>query len=139
MNKKLCFLNIFLIPSSSLISKILIKYISCEGRLNIIYSYHFRMLKELRFKVETPVDKRFNIPYFLMQSLTDSSSKVKKGNSKPLVHHGLIGILIEYALLNPGIPITWKIFNDLSVEDDIRTFIYAISPSISEEEEKQEQ
>jgi len=60
----------------------LIKYISCEGRYNIVYGYHFRMLEELRFGVETPAHQRLNIPYFLMQSLMDSSSKEKKGNSQ---------------------------------------------------------
>jgi len=113
----------------------LIKYISCEGRYNIVYGYHFRILEELRFGEETLVHQRFSIPYFLLQSLMDSSSKVKKGNSQPLAHHGLIRILIEDALLNPRIPITWTIFNELPVEDDIRTFIYGVS----EEETKQEE
>jgi len=33
----------------------LIKYISYEGRYNVVYGYQFRMLEELRFGVETPV------------------------------------------------------------------------------------
>lgn len=28
----------------------ILKYISCEGRLSIVYAYHFRLLHELRFK-----------------------------------------------------------------------------------------
>lgn len=120
IHRKICFLKNFLISSSSLTSRMLIKYISCEGRYNIVYVYHFRMIKELIFGVETPVHQRFSIPYFLMQSLMDSSNKVKKGNSQPLAHHGLIRILIENALLNPSIPITWIAFNELPAEDEIR-------------------
>ena len=33
----------------------LIKYISCEGRYSFVYGYHFRILEELRFGVETLV------------------------------------------------------------------------------------
>ena len=33
----------------------LIKYISYEGRYSVVYGYHFRMLEEFRFGVETPV------------------------------------------------------------------------------------
>ena len=32
----------------------IIKYISCEGRYNIVYGYHFRILHELRYGMDTP-------------------------------------------------------------------------------------
>lgn len=48
-------------------------------RYNVFYGYHIRMLKELKFLVETRVHKRLNISYFLMQSLIGSSNKVKEG------------------------------------------------------------
>jgi len=32
----------------------LIKYISCEGRYNVVYGYHFRLLPELGFGTNTP-------------------------------------------------------------------------------------
>ena len=60
----------------------IIKYILCEGRYSVVYGYHFRILEELRFGVETLVHQRLSIPYFLMQSLIDSNNKVKEGNSK---------------------------------------------------------
>jgi len=60
------------------------KYISCEGRYNVVYGYHFRMLEELRFGVETPVHQRLNIPYLLMKSLIDFSNKVKEVNPQQL-------------------------------------------------------
>jgi len=74
-----------------------------------------------------------------MQSLIDSNNKVKEGNSQQLAHHGLIRILIEDALQNPRIPITWSTFRDLPVEDDIKTLTYDVSPSVSEEERKQKE
>ena len=32
----------------------IIKYISCEGRYSIVYGYHFRILHELRYGMDTP-------------------------------------------------------------------------------------
>jgi len=94
------------------------------------------MLKELRFGVERPVHQRLNIPYFLMQSLIDSSSKVKEWKFQQLAHHRLIKIIIEDALQNLRIPITWSFFKYLPTEDDIKTLTYDVSPSINEEEAK---
>jgi len=71
-----------------------------------------------------------------MQSLIDSSKKVKEGNSQQLDHHGLIKILIEDSLQNLRIPITWSVFRDLLSDDDIKTITYDASPFVSEEEEK---
>lgn len=59
-------------------------------------------------------------------------------NSQQLEHHGLIRILIEYALQNLRIPITWSIFRDLPVEDDIKALTYDVSPTMSEEQEYDE-
>ena len=92
----------------------LIKYISCEGRYSVFYGYHFRILEELRFGVETPVHQRLSIPYFLMQSLIDSNNKIKEGNSQKLFHHGLIRILIKDGLQGLRIPITWSVFRKLT-------------------------
>ena len=74
-----------------------------------------------------------------MQSLIDSRRKVKEGNSQQFSHHGLIRILIEDALQNLRIPITWSVFRDLPSEDDIKTLTYDVSPFVSEEKEKQEE
>ena len=56
-----------------------------------------------------------------------------------MAHHGLIRILIEDSLKNLRIPITLLVFRDFPVEDDIKTLTYDVSPSVSEEEEKQEE
>lgn len=49
------------------ISYHLIKYISCEGRYSVVYGYHFRLLHELRFGIDTLPENKLNIPYFLLQ------------------------------------------------------------------------
>lgn len=50
----------------------------------------------------------------------------------------MIRILIKDALQTLNIPITWSIFRDLLAEDDIKALTYDVSPSVSEEEAKQE-
>lgn len=45
----------------------ILKYISCEGRLSVVYSYHFRFLNELRFKAELSLPQRLRFPHFLLQ------------------------------------------------------------------------
>lgn len=81
----------------------IIKYTSCEGRLSIVYGYHFRLLHELRFGEEIPPHRRLSVLKFLLQSMIDMSIKVQEGNHQQLAHHGLIKLILEYALnnLNP--------------------------------------
>jgi len=57
----------------------ILKYICCEGRLSIIYGNRFRLLHELRFGEDLPLDRRFGVPYFLFQSIIDISLKVQEG------------------------------------------------------------
>lgn len=49
------------------VSYLILKYIYCEGRLNIIYGYQFRLLYELRFREEIPIYRRLSVTYFLLQ------------------------------------------------------------------------
>ncbi len=87
--------------------------------------------------MDTPAHQKLNIPYFLLQSLIDSSTKVQEGNSQQLAHHGLIKILVEEALHTLTIPIAWEVFKNMTVEDDIKELSYDVSPAISEEGEQQ--
>lgn len=66
----------------------ILKYISCEGRYSIAYGYHFRILHELRYGMDTPTPQKLNIPYFLLQSLIDSNIMFKAGSPDQLAHHG---------------------------------------------------
>jgi len=113
----------------------IIKYISCEGRYSIVYGYHFILLHELRYGMDTPTPQKLNIPYFLLQSLIDSSIKLKVGGLDQLAHHGLIKLLVEEALHTFTIPIAWEIFRNMTVEDDRKVVTYDLNPSDSEEEE----
>ena len=112
------------------------KYISCEGRYNIVYGYHFRLLHELRYGMDLPASRKLSVPYFLLQSLIESSTKLKAGVLDQLAHHGLIKLLVEDALHAFTIPIAREIFRNMTKEDDIKTLTYDLSPSESEEEEQ---
>jgi hypothetical protein len=48
------------------------KFITCEGRFNIIYPYHIKMLQHLKGDCE------INMPYFLLQSLSKMAKAIDK-------------------------------------------------------------
>lgn len=113
----------------------IIKYISCEGRYNIVYGHHFKLIHELRYGMDIPTPQKVSIPYFLLQYLIDSSIKLKEGGPDQLAHHGLIKLLVEEALHTFTIPISWEIFKNMTGEDDIKALTYDLIPSESEGEE----
>ena len=84
--------------------ELIIKYVTCEGRLSQTQFYHLRLL--MIFKGH-PV----NMPYFFLNSLlkmacTYQTNVGDKGRS--LFHHGLIKILVSYQLAELGE--TWESF-----------------------------
>ena len=87
--------------------------------------------------MDTPAHQKLSIPYFILQSLIDSSTKVQEGNSQQLDHHGLIKILVEESLHTLTIPISWEVFRNMTVEDDIKALTYDVSPAVDEEGEWQ--
>ena len=114
-----------------------IKYISCDGRHNIICGYHFKILHDLRYGMDNPAPQKLSIPYFLLQSLIDSSTKVQARDLWQLAHHGLIKFLVEEALHTFTLPIEWEVFQNMTDEDDIKALTYYFNPTVSEEEEQQ--
>ena len=102
----------------------------------MVYRYHFRLLQELRFEVDTPPQNRLSIPYFLLQSLIDMSVKVQEGKHKQIVHHGLIKLILEDSLQNLRLPITWTSFRDMQAEGVIQDFEYDKSLISSEKDEE---
>lgn len=42
----------------------ILKFISCEGRLSVVYGYQFKMLHELIFQPRFPIAERLSVPYF---------------------------------------------------------------------------
>ena len=83
----------------------IMKYITCEGRFNIIYGYHFRLLHQLRYGMDLPAIRKLSLPYFLLQSLIECSTKLNAGIPDQLAHHGLIKLLVEDTLHTYTIPI----------------------------------
>ena len=53
-------------PPWNVVSCQIMKYITCEGRFNIIYGYHFRLLHELRYGMDLPPVRKLSLPYFLL-------------------------------------------------------------------------
>jgi hypothetical protein len=58
----------------------MLKYIICEGRLSMLYAYHFIFLHHLRNLFHQIPKENLNIPYFLLQYLRHMSYKVNNGN-----------------------------------------------------------
>ena len=75
------------------------KYLTCEGRYNKVYPYHFKLL--LHFTRKVSID----IPFYLFRSLSKMCDKVqlrKEDCETSLFHHGLIKLLILDSLLKIG-------------------------------------
>jgi hypothetical protein len=67
------------------------RYLTCEGRYNLTFTYHIRILQHFA------QGKEMNFPYFLWRSLKKMCEVVKRSVVNPeqhLFHHGLIKLLI---------------------------------------------
>ena len=119
----------------------ILKYISYEGRLGIVYGYQFRLLHDLRFGEGIPIDKRINIPYFLLQFIIDMSLKFQEEKHQKLSHHGIIKLILEDALSQLKVPIKWSTFRDMDIEVviEILALEYDRDNTISVEEEEKEE
>lgn len=65
--------------------------------------------------------------------------KVQEGKHQHLAHHGLIKLILEYALHNLRILISWTTFADMHEEGSIQAIQYGGSPIASEGEEEIEE
>ena len=75
--------------------KILQRCITCEGRFDFVFKYHFRFLQHLSH------ESKMNLAFFFLKSLQNMSSRVKEhqDHTKQLVfHHGLIKLVISTVL-----------------------------------------
>ena len=75
------------------------KYLTCEGRYNKVYSYHFKLL--LHFTGKASID----IPFYLFRSLSKMCDKVqlrKDDCETSLFHHGLVKLLVLNGLQKIG-------------------------------------
>jgi len=120
-------------PFLSEVSLQIMRYITYAGRFNIVYGYHFRFLTELRHQMDLPSEQKLSIPYFLLQSLIECAIKVREGTLDQLAHHGLIKLLVEYALHTYTVPLSWEIFQNMSKDDDIRILAEELTSSSSKQ------
>ena len=75
------------------------KYLTCEGRYNKVYSYHFKLL--LHFTGKASID----IPFYLFRILSKMCDKIqlKKDDCETsLFHHGLVKLLVLDGLQKIG-------------------------------------
>lgn len=99
----------------------IMKFVSCEGRLSMVYENDFRLLNELRFQGELPLGHRLSVPHFLLNSITDMSHKVRQRKYQHLAHHGLIKLIVNDALRRRNLPVSWSSFIDMDREAFIAT------------------
>ena len=99
----------------------ILKYISWEGRLSVVYSFHFRLLWEVIFKAELPLSQRISVHHFLLHSIMDMSQKAREGKHQHLVHHGLMKLIMVDALNHLRIPFIWNKFVDMDRDTFIET------------------
>jgi hypothetical protein len=75
------------------------KYLTCEGRYNKVYSYHFKLL--LHFTGKASID----LPFYLFRSLSKMCDKIqlrKDDCETSLFHHGLVKLLVLDGLQKIG-------------------------------------
>jgi hypothetical protein len=83
------------------VSEFVKRYITCEGRYQVVYFSDFILLSHLRHQ------KLINIPYFLLHSLHNMAHFVKKSKNPKncLSNHRLIGLLIRKGMGIPNDPL----------------------------------
>jgi hypothetical protein len=95
----------FLIDSYADFLVVIHKYFTCEGRFNLAFLYHFKLLIHFIGK------EAINIPFFLFRSIDKMSDKVQAkptASSPALFHSSLIKLLVLEELSKTGK--TWESF-----------------------------
>ena len=72
----------------------IMKYLTCEGRLSMVYSYNFIILHQVINLGHQPPHHRLCISHFLWHSLFEMGERVKSGKLDVVAHHGLIKLII---------------------------------------------
>lgn len=99
----------------------ILKYISCDGMLSILYAYHFRLLHDLRFKAEFPIPQRLSVPHFLLLYIIEMSQKVREGRHQHIAYHGLIKLIFMDSINHLGFLVLWNDFVYMDRETFIET------------------
>lgn len=71
--------------------RVIMEYITVDGRFTRVYGYHFSLLNHFRYKV------RVSFPYYLLCSLRKSLDDHKKNPRRfPILHTSLIRLIVEH-------------------------------------------
>ena len=90
-----------------------LRYITCDGRLSLVYAYNFIFLHHLRHLFHQNTKQNLSIPFFLLESLREMRRKVNRGKNEVLEHDGLIKIIVCEALENISVKVSWEQFLDM--------------------------
>lgn len=71
-------------------AEFIMRYITLNGRYASIFSYHFTILNYFRH------GKIISIPFYLASSLENSLEKHLENPNNPVLHEGLIVLIMEY-------------------------------------------
>lgn len=83
----------------------IVRYITCDGRKNMLYIVHFKLLNHLRN------NKIVNVPKFLFHLLKIMASKYQRRQSDTsLSHHCLVTLLIKRSLRIQYPQVRWEDF-----------------------------
>lgn len=96
----------------------IMKYLTCEGRLSIVYAYHLRMLYQIRNLSYQKPQQRISIPHLLLHSLKEMCIRVKKGKLDAVAHHCLIKLIVCHKLQEQLPQISWNQFVQVGVGQD---------------------
>jgi len=97
--------KIHLVENFDKMLKIIHRYLTCEGRFNMLYQYHIRLLRHFIGKDE------MNIPFYLLRSMEKISDRVQaksKAVDTSVFHSRLIRMLVMEELNKRNIP--WEKF-----------------------------
>lgn len=83
------------------------KFLTCEGRLSIVYVYHFRFMRQIRNLSYQPPYQRLCISHFLLHTLFEMCEMVKRGKPNATSHHGLIKLIIFQKLQELASLVSW--------------------------------
>ena len=88
------------------LTKVIMKYFTCEGRFSRLYSYHIRLLMHLTRA------KMLHFPYYIYRSTDNMSSIVQRRHPsykmQSIFHHSLIKMIVLHQLEKHAIP--WEVF-----------------------------
>lgn len=71
-------------------AKGIMRYITLDEHFASIFSYHFMILNHFRH------DRRISLPFYLLSSLENSLTNHAKNDDNPILHEGLIMLIMEH-------------------------------------------